>query len=131
MVKGTTSSNNQRTGGQMNWMSIIKIMVPIEKTKNRFLNEKYMDELGLDERVMTFIKEVLKEQKKRLWEINCNVEETWDRRMKEQEKRLRLNEKELDEILKKFYEHMCGVDDYGCDLCLKYKQEILDLQGEK
>ena len=102
-----------------------------EQRANRFLADKYMDKFDLGNRVKQFIKEVLEAQKKRLWEINCNVEESWDRRMKEQEKQLRLDDKELDEILKKYYEHMCGVDDYGCDLCLKYKQEILDLQGEK
>ena len=30
-----------------------------EQFANCFLNEKYMDELGLDERVITFIKEIL------------------------------------------------------------------------
>lgn len=74
-----------------------------------------------------------REQVKR---FNCpipqckNIKTFIKRMMHQKEKQLKLNEKELDKILKNFYEHMCGIDDYGCKSCLKYKQQILDLQGE-
>lgn len=29
-------------------------------------------------------------------------------------------------ILKEYYEHMCGVDDYGCAGCLGYEQRLID-----
>lgn len=31
---------------------------------------------------------------------------------------------DIKNILKKYYEHMCGVDDYGCDGCIKYENTI-------
>ena len=31
---------------------------------------------------------------------------------------------DIKKILKDYYEHMCGVDDYGCDLCIKYEKQI-------
>ena len=77
--------------------------------------------------IKIFIRKVLEEQENQY----ANWLEVHEQGMKDMYKRLRLDEKELDKILCKFYEHMCGVDDYGCELCLKYKQQILDLQGEK
>lgn len=99
---------------------------------NHFLDEKYMDKLNLGDRVKTFIENVLKESLEEYKEEHeCCVSEAYINGIINTEKQLKLDEKELDKILKNFYEHMCGVDDYGCELCLKYKQQILDLQGEK
>lgn len=90
-----------------------------EQFANSFFDEKYMDNLELGERVKTFIQGLLHKQYERYDYLTYTME-----------KNLKLDEKKLDKILKNFYEHMCGVNDYGCKLCLKYKQQILDLQGE-
>lgn len=34
---------------------------------------------------------------------------------------------ELERVLKNFYEHATGTDDYGCEGCKKYETRILDI----
>lgn len=86
---------------------------------------------GTYKETRAFLRKKLEEQEK-THKIQLHEQyERYDYITDTMEKNLRLDDKGLDKILKDFYEHMCGVDDYGCELCLKYKQDILDLQGEK
>ena len=38
---------------------------------------------------------------------------------------------DIKKLLKEYYEHMCGVDDYGCDGCLKYEKLINEYIDKK
>jgi len=40
-------------------------------------------------------------------------------------------EKEIQTILKSFYMHMNGVDDYGCKLCIEFEKKLITLVEDK
>ena len=37
---------------------------------------------------------------------------------------------EIDSILKEFYIHAAGTDDYGCDECMRLRNQLIDLMGD-